>query len=110
MLCLAYDSADADLFSRVCVEQYDHRPTDSYGYLLAQVFEVSVLDEIATLEGCNLDALKRLEIGSGARIDSLRTNTDASSSKTPVQAVNIAAALISISRFALAERVLSRVN
>lgn len=110
MLHLTYESVDADLFSRTCVEQYDGRPTDAYGYLFAQVFEASVLNEIATLEGCSLSALERLEIGSGARIDCLRIDTCASSSKTPVQAVNIAAALISISRFKLAERVLSSID
>jgi tetratricopeptide (TPR) repeat protein len=110
MLHLTYESVDADLFSRTCVEQYDGRPTDAYGYMFAQVFEASVLNEIATLEGCSHSALERLEIGSGVRIERLRIDTSASSSKTPVQAVNIAAALISISRFKLAERVLSAID
>lgn len=110
MVHLAYEAEDVDLFSRACVEQYDERPTDAYGYLFAQVFEPLVLNEIATLEGCRRTALEGLETGSGARIERLRANIGASSTKPPVQAVNIAAALTSISRFRVAEKVLLSID
>jgi tetratricopeptide (TPR) repeat protein len=110
MLHLAYGTADADLFSRACIEQYDERPSEAYGYLFAQVFEPFVLNEIALLEGCNRSALEQLEVGSGSRMDRLRADMGASSVVKPVQAVNIAAALISISRFKLAEILLSSIQ
>lgn len=110
MLHLNYRDADADLFSRACIAQYDDRPSDIYGYLFAQVFEPSVLTEIALLEGCNRTAVEQLEFGSGSRMDRLRADVCESKAMSPVQAVNIAAALISISRFKLAKIVLAGIN
>jgi hypothetical protein len=110
MLHLCYASVDADLFSRACVEQFDERPSETYGYLFAQVFEPHVLNEIAALEGCSRFALECIENGSGPRIDRLRVDIAESRFKSPVQAVNVAAALISISRFKLAEIVLAGID
>ena len=109
MVHLSYGTAEADLFSEACVEQYDDRPVDGYGYLFAQVFEPEVLNEIAALEGCSCGALEALDVGSGSRIDALRGDIGGVA-RTPVQGVNIAAALISISRFKLAETVLGGIT
>lgn len=83
------------------------RPTTRYGYLFAQVFEPYVLTEIAELEGTTPELLEALEVGSTPEIDMLRQRIAERQSLSPVEAVNTAAALISISRFALAELLLN---
>ena len=97
----------ADLFSLACVEQFEMKPTTSYGYLFAQVFEPYVLTEIAELEGTAPELLEALEVGSTPELDTLRQRIAERQSLSPVEAVNTAAALISISRFALAELLLN---
>jgi len=110
MLDFAHGHSNVDLFSQACIEQYDHRPTDHYGYLFAQVFEPHVLAEIAALEGISRARLEQLEAGLGARIDSLRADIVRAAAMTPVEAVNVAAALISISRFGLAAHLLDTID
>lgn len=62
----------ADLYSNTCVEQFALRPTEHYGYKFAQVFEPSILNELALLEGCRLSELEQLVIGQTATLDQLR--------------------------------------
>ncbi|MGW8702636.1 hypothetical protein ACWGOK_37940 [Streptomyces eurythermus] len=110
MLGLEYtDGPDrpADLFSRACIEQYAELRLDRFGYLLAQVFEPNVLREATLLAGLSYDSLADLSHQPTAPVQRLaglvRDAVD-----LPVTAlVNTAAALISVSRFDPAERLLA---
>ncbi len=95
-----------DLFSMACVEQFINRQMDSYGYLFAQVFESYVLAEIAELENVEITQLTNLEIGDSSAIQILRSAVANHDVISPMEAVNFAAALISISRFDLADLLL----
>ena len=100
------EDAPADLFSRACVEQFEDSPKGHYGYLLAQVFEPYVLAEIADIDGVDPEKMALLEVGESAAISTLRQRVSDRTQLTPVEAVNTAAALISISRFELAQQML----
>lgn len=89
----------ADLFSQACAEQYAQCDPTSFGYLFAQVFEPDVLREIAALEGLPYDDLQDLAMRPTAAIEELADRLDHAAELSPVELVNLAAALISISRF-----------
>lgn len=94
-----------DLFSQACVEQYDITMT-GYGYLFAQVFEPDVLREVALLEGQSYESLRDLTHRPTATMDELAGLVQNVAELSVVAAVNLAAALISISRFDPAASVL----
>lgn len=98
-----------DLFSAACIEEFDDRPKDRYGYMFAQVFEPHVLDEIERLEKCAAGSLDSLNYGEGDRLDHIRMALQEPSGHV-VEHINLAAALISISRFKLAERTLANID
>lgn len=95
-----------DLHSNTCMEQFALRPTDRYGYKFVQVFEPSVLNELALLEGCCLSDLEQLAIGKNAALNQLRKEIAEIGAKSVLEAVNLASVLISISRFSLALRII----
>lgn len=98
-----------DLFSAACLAEFDDRPKDRYGYMFAQVFEPHVLHEVERLEGCSAGSLEKLTYGASERLDQIRTALRRPGGRV-VQRVNLAAALISVSRFTLAARVLADIN
>lgn len=97
---------EADLFSQACVEQYQACDPTRYGYRFAQVFEANVLTEVALLEGVDLTSLADLSHHPTHGTAELAERVDRVSELSVVEAVNTAAALISISRFSLAARAL----
>lgn len=98
-----------DLFSAACLEEFDNRPRDSYGYLFAQVFEPHVLHEIERLEGCTIGGLETLSYGASDRLDQLRAALCCTGVRV-VERINLAAALISVSRFTLAASILAEID
>ncbi|MBM0275408.1 hypothetical protein [Micromonospora tarensis] len=107
---LEYETTDdqpADLFSRACVEQYLDFDPHQFGYLFAQVFESEVLREVALLEGVPFEELDTLRYQPTATIKNLAELVENSADLDVVEHVNLAAALISISRFGMAERLLA---
>jgi tetratricopeptide (TPR) repeat protein len=92
----------ADLFSRACVEQYQSADMSRFGYLFAQVFEPNVLVEVALLAGVPYEEVAGLRYRPTPTIAHLAERTAHAGDLTVVELVNVAAALISISRFGAA--------
>jgi hypothetical protein len=113
LLGLTYDTGmPADLFSRACVEQYAATDPNHFGYRFAQVFETDVLWEVTRLAGADFESVTDLDerptpqlVVLGESIDRV-VGRDGARGLNTVHMVNAAAALISISRFAVANRVL----
>jgi hypothetical protein len=97
----------ADLFSQACVEQFQELGLDRFGYLFAQVFEPNVLREIALLADVPYTSLADLTHSPTPAVHRLAELVDHAGELTVVGLVNVAAALISISRFDLADRMLA---
>jgi tetratricopeptide (TPR) repeat protein len=108
MLALAYapGRTDVDLFSSACVQVYEQHDSSTYDYPLAQVFEQTVLDEVVALSGRSVHAVSTLEDAPSERVGELRERMGAAADLSSVEAANLAAALISISRFGPARQVL----
>jgi tetratricopeptide (TPR) repeat protein len=98
----------ADLFSQACVEQYRELDLTRFGYLFAQVFEPDVLKEVALLEGVPYASLADLSHRPTTATTRLAELVRDAADLSAVALVNVAAALISISRFDLAIRVLDQ--
>ncbi len=98
-----------DLFSTACLEEFDNQPEDSYGYMFAQVFEPHVLYEVERLEGCKVGGLETLSYGESDRLDQIRAALRRPGGRV-VERINLAAALISVSRFTLAARILADID
>jgi len=96
----------ADLFSQACVEQYRDVEAERFGYLFAQVFEPGVLQEVCLLEGVSYSDVENLEVLPTASLQRLAEAARAADQLSLPGQVNVAAALISISRFGPAHRVL----
>ncbi|MET8628886.1 hypothetical protein ABZW30_34990 [Kitasatospora sp. NPDC004669] len=99
----------ADLFSRACVEQFSEADWSSYGYLFTQVFEPDVLREVALLAGVDYAAAADLRSRPSAAMEQLADMLDHVGELPVVGQVNVASALISVSRFDAAARVLRRI-
>ncbi|GAB2616465.1 hypothetical protein GCM10027168_56110 [Streptomyces capparidis] len=97
----------ADIFSQACVESFDSCNWAQFGYKFTQVFEPFVLYELALLEGVQLAPLARLEDRRTEALAGLGAMLDRASELTVVNLVNVASALISISRFELVRNVLA---
>jgi len=110
MLGLEFDqdrSGPADLFSQACVEQYDDSDPSQYGYLFAQVFEPQVLLEVAALGGVDHEAVTTLVHRPTATLADLADAVDHVDELAVVGQIHLTAALVSISRFDVAARVLT---
>ncbi|GAA2740236.1 MULTISPECIES: tetratricopeptide repeat protein [Kitasatospora] len=92
----------ADLFSQACVEQYEQADPRFFGYLFAQVFEPNVLHEVALLEGVPYSSLRELGHRPTPAMARLAESAGNAADLPVVGLVNVAAALISVSRFDLA--------
>lgn len=98
-----------DMFSRACVEQYRVCDMSRYGYLFGQVFEPNVLVEVALCEGVPYARLADLSHRPTAEMARLAELAAGAGDLSVVEAVNVAAALISVSRFDAATAVLDPV-
>lgn len=108
LLGLEYPESPAavDTFTGACVEMFRTRDPDSYDYSLSQVFEPDVLTEVALLRGVDPDDTATLRYAPTATVRGLRDAVAGARDLSGAQAVNLAAALVSVSRFALAGQVL----
>ncbi|WNM32732.1 hypothetical protein RKE30_21145 [Streptomyces sp. Li-HN-5-11] len=109
LIRLEYTSAPdrpVDLFSRACVEHYRELRTDRYGYSFTQVFEPGVLREAALLDGRRYEPLADLSDQPGPAVVRLAELVDNASDLSVIGLVNVASALITISRFDPASRLL----
>lgn len=110
MLGLEFDTTGpdaADLFSQACVEQYHDSDPGQYGYLFAQVFEAQVVQEVAAIEGVDHEAVTTLAYQPTATIAALAEAVDNVQDLPVVGQVHLTAALVSISRFDVAAKVLA---
>ncbi|MEU5761276.1 hypothetical protein [Nocardia sp. NPDC047648] len=107
MLGLAY-SADitADLFSQACVEQFNNFDDSRYGYVFAQVFEPNVLREVSVLAQTEYSDAAGLRCRPSTAMEQLADKVERRSSLGITELVNLSAALISVSRFEVAQVVL----
>lgn len=111
MLGLSYtrhDDHEADLFSRACAEQFLDCDFARFGYLFAQVFEANVVTEIALLAGLPHEELDELRHRPTPEVARLADLVAQAADLSVVELVNVAAALISVSRFSLASSVLAQ--
>jgi hypothetical protein len=111
LIGLEYDECSttpADLFSRAVVEAYRTADTAQFSYLFSQVFEPGVLKEVALLEQVPFDQVNNLEHQATETITELADLVRNHEGLSMVALMNTAAALISISRFSEADRLLRR--
>lgn len=109
MIGLSHSNSEqpADIFSQACVESFDSCDWSQFGYAFTQVFEPAVLYEIALLEGVRPDRLAGLADRGTEALARLGAMLDQASQHTTVELVNVASALVSISRFELVRDVLA---
>ena len=93
------DPRSEDLFSKATVEIYDTKSWDEWGYRFTQIFEPGVLQEVAILEALPYDDLQTLKHRPSQALAWLGTRLDAPTELSFVEKINVASALIGISRF-----------
>lgn len=96
-------TCEPDLFSRACVESYETSNSLEFGYQFTQIFEPSVLHEVALLECVPAEAVETLEYRPSAAMEILRQRLDGRGDLSVVERINLASTLISVSRFDAAE-------
>ncbi|RKN38374.1 tetratricopeptide repeat protein [Streptomyces hoynatensis] len=96
----------ADLFSRACVQHYRELRLDRFGYSFTQVFEPGVLKEVALLEGRPYAPLADLSDRPGPALARLGELADNAADLSVPGLVNVASALITVSRIGPASRLL----
>lgn len=94
---------EPDLFSCACVEAYETSNQRQFGYQFTQIFEPGVLQEVALLEGVPVEAMETLDHRPTAAMEDLRQRLDGRRDLSVVERINLASALISVSRFGAAE-------
>ncbi len=99
-----------DSFSAACLEEFRDRDSSQPEYRIAQVFEPSVLEEVALLGGVSPSEVASLEYAPSSQLQRLKAEVEDSDLMSPGEALNLSSVLISISRFALAHRVLDSVE
>lgn len=100
-LRLSKESA-ADIFSRAAVQAFDGNNWREFGYPFTQIFEPNVLHEIALLENLPFDAIARLEHCQSSAVAWLKYRISEAATLGVAELLNLASALVSISRFELA--------
>jgi hypothetical protein len=96
----------ADLFSRACAEAFAESDRTRFGYPFTQVFEPGVLHEIAVLADVPYPSLTGLDPQPTAATRQLAATVAQARDLSAVEVINVASALVSISRFDLATRLL----
>lgn len=106
MIGLSFDPLRSlpDIFSRSCVEAFDACDWSRLGYSFTQLFEPAVLREISLLEAVPHSTLARLENPETDSTIRLTEMLHDLSVWSVVELVNLASALVSVSRFDLARR------
>lgn len=100
------DDRRPDLFSQACVEQYRAADFHRHGYLFAQVFEPNVLVEVAMLAGVAYEEVADLTHRPTPTMARLAELAAGAVDLSAIELINVAAALISVSRFDAATRLL----
>jgi hypothetical protein len=96
-----------DLFSRACTDVFAaFEPGEGFGYPFTQIFEPDVLREVVLLQALPEDAVVSLEYRPTPVARRLADLAEAAAGSDVVHLVGVASALISISRFALAVRLI----
>jgi hypothetical protein len=95
-----------DLFSLACVKQMSDFNSERLGYLLGQVFERHVLEEVATLDGVDLASVADMRYRPTATMTRVAQLTENAESLPVIGMINLATALVSVSRFDRAARIL----
>ncbi|WP_375790685.1 hypothetical protein ACE102_25400 [Bradyrhizobium sp. vgs-9] len=98
----AQDSNSIDLFSKAAIQTYEAKAWKEWGYQFTQIFEPGVLREVALLEGLSYDAMQSMTHRPSAALRWLGERVDAPEELCFREKINVAAALISVSRFAAA--------
>ncbi|WP_299694181.1 hypothetical protein [uncultured Tateyamaria sp.] len=104
-----FSETQQDLFSKTCLEQFYSRPIGQYGYCLGQVFEPYVLAEVAQLSNMRRNTMEKTLPDSSKLFLELRTLVENSASAAIPDITNTASALVSLSRFELAQKLLNRI-
>ncbi|MFI6080787.1 hypothetical protein ACIBBB_07390 [Streptomyces sp. NPDC051217] len=106
--CVTDGTPRPDIFSQASVEAFEHTDWEQFGYRFTQVFEPSVLQEVAVLEGIPHDDLAQLRHRPTAALRRLGDLVDEHAELAFVEQVNLASVLINLARHDLAETVLSK--
>lgn len=96
----------ADSFSKAIAEICERRDIHTPDYRLTQVFEPSVLEEVALLRSVDPAAAASLDYAPSARMENLAAEVAAIGDRNAAQLISLAYLLVSISRFTLAGKVL----
>ncbi len=100
------EASRADLFSRTCIEQFLNTNQNNYNYQFAQVFEPYVLKEICKIANLDYDSVDNLRAHDTAPVRHLNECILNRKKLNFINLMNVAATLVSISRFKLAKLVL----
>ncbi|WP_410676931.1 tetratricopeptide repeat protein [Amycolatopsis sp. cmx-4-68] len=108
LLGLAQSGAHpVDLFSRACSDAFDaFEPGARFGYPFTQIFEPDVLRELALLHALPYDAIVSMEYRPTPATWRLADLAGSAAGTDVTHLVGVASALISVSRFALAIRLI----
>lgn len=107
MLGLSFSAVTtADLFSQACVEQFENIDDSRQDYVFTQVFEPDVLREVSALAHLDYDDVSSLRYRPSAAIEQLAAKVDRRTELSVAELVTLSAALISVSRFDVAQIVL----
>lgn len=106
----ASPDAPPDIFSQACVESFDECDMTRFGYAFTQMFEPAVLYEVALLEGVPYESLTNLDHRPTAAMTRLAEFVHDAAELPVVGLVNLASALISVSRFDLATRLVAHAS
>jgi len=96
-----------DIFSGACVEAFANFDMNAFGYAFTQLFEPDVLRELALLEEVPYEELSSLRHRPSQALVRLGAMVDDCADANVVEVINIASALVSISRFSLADDILA---
>ena len=105
-----YDESKIDLFSRTCIEELDERLSERHGYRIGQVFEPYVLQELAKIESCQFERIENLDYGSSDTLNKIKKELVSFNKLATISKINLIAALVSLSRFSLANKYIKIIN
>jgi tetratricopeptide (TPR) repeat protein len=107
ILGLSYsDDLVADIFSRGCVDSYRECDRQSLGYAFTQIFEPDVLAEVCLLQGLSYESVATVRHQPTPEIRGLASWIGNAGGLCTIELINLASALVSISRFDVAQRVM----
>ncbi|MFC9718367.1 tetratricopeptide repeat protein [Micrococcus luteus] len=104
------EEAPESIFAHACVKAFRDLDWSRYGFTFTQVFEPGVLAEIAYWEGVPLAELAYLVYQPSSSINELASRLESLNEQSPIERINLASVLITLSRFDLAERVVNSIG